>query len=217
MATLFRHSQAPAHWCRLHICLVNGRLFVRAYARDKSPGTFRTEHLSGTRHAAALLHLAQMLADDQVASTEPQLASTTVCFSISCGDRPCVGRPALLRGITNLTSGRCDRPHKLSGNLSVPCAQHARRKDMRVPLVFSYMSSVDHHDVPWPDYLFAGKPQSGVPRWSVLRRALLKHSSQLPYHLRDERMLYASKLMHTDRSVRREARTFFAQCGPPCM
>jgi len=76
------------------------------------------------------------------------------------------------------------------------------------------MSSLDHYDVPWPDYLFAGKPPSGIPSWRVLHADLLQHARRLPYAERFDRMLYASKLMHTDRSVPKDARAFFASYMP---
>ena len=191
LAMLRKHLDAPAPWCRLQVCVINRRLVLRAFTmRNESTPRERLqpEYLQASRIHAALLELAEMLATAEAT----RLSKSAACVTLSCGDRPCVSRPPLYPGTGNLTTGRCDRRDGsgLNSELRARCVevreQH-RRKREGPPLILSYMSSLDHYDVPWPDYLFAGKPPSGIPSWRVLHADLLQHARRLPYAERFDR------------------------------
>ena len=66
------------------------------------------------------------------------------------------------------------------------------------PLILSYMTSRDHFDVPWPDYLFWGRPASQAAAWSTVHKAVLNEAGRLPFHQRLRRTLYASKPLTQD-------------------
>jgi len=68
----------------------------------------------------------------------------------------------------------------------------------RPALVLSYMSSLDHFDVPWPDYLFWGRPASRTASWASVLDAILAEADSVPFSSRLRRTLYASKLLVRD-------------------
>jgi len=59
------------------------------------------------------------------------------------------------------------------------------------PLAFAYMSSADHFDVPWPDYLFAGMPSKHIGPWDVASAQIQKYSDSIPFMQRRPLQLYA--------------------------
>ena len=59
------------------------------------------------------------------------------------------------------------------------------------PLAFAYMSSRDHFDVPWPDYLFAGMPGKHIGPWEIASAQIQSYSDRTPFLQRHPHQLYA--------------------------
>ena len=217
LRTLHQHltRSGLVPWCRLQTCLIRGRIYVRAFGRSKEPGRFTAESLGASRQHAALLGFAELLRSQQ------RLARVDVCISLNCQDRPAIHKPPLNpRNYSEGTVGHCQRLRLLSRSgsprVDMLCNMSLALQRIKQPpaLALSYMTTDDHHDVPWPDYLHWGKPQHHVAHWQTMRDAILQQSRLLPYTSRQPRMLYASKLMHTDRSVAGRLRNFFFQYMP---
>jgi len=222
LSDLRRHFEVGAPWCRLQVCLVRGELLVRAFGRGKDDkdgkdgsggggGKLSVEYLGAERQHAALLGLAELL------EVAPQLRELAVCVAFNCQDRPSAhGRtdpppPSATR------NGTKHLPSKLAESIASASAAATalgaapqawcQWRPEPPPLLLSYMTSLDHWDVPWPDYLFWGldapldAPQKkrAVADWATVRASVLRAAdAQLPHASRARELLYCSKLMHTD-------------------
>ena len=92
---------------------------------------------------------------------------------------------------------------------SVPAAHDA-------PPVLGYTSADGFADVPWPDYLHWGRPESLVSPWDLARRDILGHAAALPFEERLNRAIYdasaPSRLPEKPLRVAFEKRCL-AECG----
>eukprot|EP00966_Prymnesium_polylepis_P313324 7239999-Prymnesium_polylepis.1 len=62
MHTIYSDFLHAAEWCRVQLCTVKGRIFVRGWRQSASrPGVAVPEFLSGSRHHAAILGFAAAL------------------------------------------------------------------------------------------------------------------------------------------------------------
>ena len=77
-------------------------------------------------------------------------------------------------------------------------SRRVRQRSGRPRMVLSYMTSADHHDLTWPDYLFWGRPGSHSASWPSVYNATLTDADALPFSQRLDRTLYASKLVTED-------------------
>ena len=213
LAELRRHFETGAPWCRAQVCLVSGELHVLAFSRSKDgDGKLGVEYLGAERQHAALLGLAELL------ELTPQLREISVCVTFNCQDRPAAhGRNDPPEPRSPMRSPRRNGSKAMPSKLAAAAAAAAasatttgaapsawcKWRPESPPLLLSYMTSLDHWDVPWPDYLFWGldapQKKKAVADWATVRASVLRAADeQLPYASRPREMLYCSKLMHTD-------------------
>ena len=171
MQMLHTQLMFAAPWCRVQACVVRAKLYVRGWRRSSArPGPLLRETLIGSRQYAAILGIAGVLERHDVGD---------VCVTINCQDRPAV--PAgFLKSAASTTRPLPGRTHQ-----SGPTKR---------PLLLSYMSSVDHLDVPWPDYLFWGRKAKVVGPWEETRTSILEQSRQVAYKSR-ENMIYGASVV----------------------
>ncbi|KAL1500627.1 hypothetical protein AB1Y20_013279 [Prymnesium parvum] len=168
-----------AEWCRVQLCVVHGRLYLRGWWRSRAAASpLMRENLGGFRHHTAILGLAETL---------KRHAVEDVCITINCQDRPSVWKYMSV-----------PRPGRSAG--APPMIVPVRWGRLGAPLLLSYMSSKDHLDVPWPDYLFWGRTSKLVAPWEVVLRGITDESARVPYRARLRRAVYSASVPQSNKS-----------------
>ena len=85
MHTIYSDFLHAAEWCRVQLCTVKGRIFVRGWRQSAArPDVAVPEFLAGGRHHAATLGFA--------AALQQHRDVVNVCVTVNCQDRPAVPR-----------------------------------------------------------------------------------------------------------------------------